>query len=147
MRHEVVDAIVDDHIPEKAYPEQWDLDGMHDSCRRLLGIDLPIKDWAKEEGIADEEIRDRIVKESDVHAAAKLATYGSEVWRLAEKSLLLQILDQSWKDHLLTLGPPAPGHRSQGLRAARPAQRVQGRGFRACSRACSRALGNRRPSC
>ena len=110
MRHEVVEAIVDDHIPEKAYPEQWDLDGMHDACRRLLGIDLPIKDWAKEEGIADEEIRDRIVKESDVHAAAKLATYGSEVWRLAEKSLLLQILDQSWKDHLLTLD-----HLRQGI--------------------------------
>ena len=110
MRHEVVETIVDDHIPEKAYPEQWDLDGMYDSCRRLLGLDLPIKDWAKEEGIADEEIRDRIGKESDVHAAAKLATYGPEVWRLAEKSLLLQILDQSWKDHLLTLD-----HLRQGI--------------------------------
>ena len=110
MRHEVVDNIVDDHIPEKAYPEQWDIDGMHDSCRRLLGIDLPIKEWAAEEGIADEEIRERIVKESDIHAAAKLATYGAEVWRLAEKSLLLQILDQSWKDHLLTLD-----HLRQGI--------------------------------
>ena len=110
MRHEVVDGIVDDHIPEKAYPEQWDLDGMHDSCRRLLGVDLPIKDWASEEGIADEEIRDRIGKEADTHAAAKLANYGPEVWRLAEKSLLLQILDQSWKDHLLTLD-----HLRQGI--------------------------------
>ena len=110
MRHEVVDAIVDDHIPEKAYPEQWDLDGMHDSCRRLLGVDLPIKDWAAEEGIADEEIRDRIAREADVHAAAKLGNYGAEVWRLAEKSLLLQILDQSWKDHLLTLD-----HLRQGI--------------------------------
>ena len=110
MRHEVIDAIVDDHIPEKAYPEQWDIDGMHDSCRRVLGIDLPVKEWAKEEGIADEEIRERILKEADVHAAAKLATYGPEVWRLAEKSLLLQILDQSWKDHLLTLD-----HLRQGI--------------------------------
>ncbi len=110
MRHEVVDAIVDDHIPEKAYPEQWDLDGMHESCRRLLGIDLPIRDWAAEEGIADEEIRDRIAREADVHAAAKLGNYGAEVWRLAEKSLLLQILDQSWKDHLLTLD-----HLRQGI--------------------------------
>ena len=110
MRHEVVEAIVDDHIPEKAYPEQWDIDGMHDACRRLLGVDLPVKEWAAEEGIADEEIRDRIVKESDIHSAAKLATYGAEVWRLAEKSLLLQILDQSWKDHLLTLD-----HLRQGI--------------------------------
>ena len=110
MRHEVIDAIVDDHIPEKAYPEQWDLDGMHDACRRLLGIDVPIRDWAAEEGIADEEIRDRIAKEADVRAAAKLGNYGAEVWRLAEKSLLLQILDQSWKDHLLTLD-----HLRQGI--------------------------------
>ena len=110
MRHEVVDSIVDDHIPEKAYPEQWDLDGMHDACRRLLGVDLPIKEWASEEGIADEEIRDRIAKEADVHVAAKLSNYGAEVWRLAEKSLLLQILDQSWKDHLLTLD-----HLRQGI--------------------------------
>ena len=110
MRREVVDAIVDDHIPEKAYPEQWDLDGMHESCRRLLGLDLPIKDWAAEEGIADEEIRERILKASDTHAAAKLGNYGAEVWRLAEKSLLLQILDQIWKDHLLTLD-----HLRQGI--------------------------------
>ena len=110
MRHEVVDSIVDDHIPEKAYPEQWDLDGMHDACRRQLGVDLPIKEWASEEGIADEEIRDRIAKEADVHVAAKLSNYGAEVWRLAEKSLLLQILDQSWKDHLLTLD-----HLRQGI--------------------------------
>ena len=110
MRHEVVDAIVDDHIPEKAYPEQWALDGMHDACRRLLGVDLPIKEWADEEGIADEEIRDRIVKRSDAHAAAKVANYGADVWRIAEKSLLLQILDQSWKDHLLTLD-----HLRQGI--------------------------------
>ena len=110
MRHEVVDSIVDDHIPEKAYPEQWDLDGMHDACRRLLGVDLPIKEWASEEGIADEEIRDRIAKEADVHVAAKLSNYGADIWRLAEKSLLLQILDQSWKDHLLTLD-----HLRQGI--------------------------------
>ena len=110
MRHEVVDSIVDDHIPEKAYPEQWDLDGMHDACRRLLGVDPPIKEWASEEGIADEEIRDRITKEADVHVAAKLSNYGADIWRLAEKSLLLQILDQSWKDHLLTLD-----HLRQGI--------------------------------
>ena len=110
MRHEVVDSIVDDHIPEKAYPEQWDLAGMHDACRRQLGVDLPIKEWASEEGIADEEIRDRIAKEADVHVAAKLSNYGADIWRLAEKSLLLQILDQSWKDHLLTLD-----HLRQGI--------------------------------
>ena len=110
MRHEVVDGIVDDHIPEKAYPEQWDLEGMQESCRRLLGVDLPVDEWAKEEGIADEEIRERIVREADAYAAAKLANYGPEIWRIAEKSLLLQVLDQSWKDHLLTLD-----HLRQGI--------------------------------
>ncbi len=110
MRRQVIDDIVDNHIPEKAYPEEWDTDGLHEEGRRLLSLDLPIKDWAAEEGIADEEILERITAEADRHMAAKVANYGAEVWRLAEKSLLLQLLDQCWKDHLLTLD-----HLRQGI--------------------------------
>jgi preprotein translocase subunit SecA len=110
MRHEVIDGIVDRCIPEKAYPEMWDTDGLHEESLRLLNLDVPIKDWAAEEGIADEEIRERIMNQADKKAAAKVAQYGAEMWRVAEKSLLLQLLDQSWKDHLLTLD-----HLRQGI--------------------------------
>ena len=65
MRHQVIDDLVAAAIPEKAYPEQWDVEGLARDCKRLLGLDLPIAEWAKEEGIADAEIKERIVAESD----------------------------------------------------------------------------------
>jgi preprotein translocase subunit SecA len=110
MRHETVDRMVSAAIPENAYPEQWDTAGLTDEVRRVFGIDLPIADWAKEEGIADEEIRRRITDEADKQMAEKAAKYGPDVMRMVEKSLLLQILDQAWKEHLLHLD-----HLRQGI--------------------------------
>ncbi len=118
MRHEVIEDIVIDNIPEKAYAEEWDVDDLVEDCKRLLNLDLPIKEWAAEEGIADEEIRERITDASDRQAAAKIAKYGADIWHMAEKSLLLQILDQTWKDHLLTLD-----HLRQGIGLRAYAQR------------------------
>jgi preprotein translocase subunit SecA len=118
MRHEVIENMVARTIPANALPDQWDVKSLHEECLRLLNLDLPVADWAKEEGIADGEIRERIVKASDDKMAAKAATYGPEVMRMAEKSLLLQILDQSWKDHLLTLD-----HLRQGINLRAYAQR------------------------
>jgi preprotein translocase subunit SecA len=110
MRHQVIEDLVAECIPEKAYAEQWDLERLARDCKRLLALDLPIADWGKEEGIADAEIRERIIAESDRRMAQKAATYGPEVMRMAEKSLLLQILDHLWKEHLLHLD-----HLRQGI--------------------------------
>ena len=103
MRHQVIDDMVARAIPEKAYPEQWNTDLLHEEGLRILGLDLPVKDWAEEEGIADQEIRERLMKASDRTMAEKAANYGPEIMRSVEKSLLLQLLDQLWKEHLLTL--------------------------------------------
>jgi preprotein translocase subunit SecA len=110
MRHQVIDDLVAAAIPEKAYHEQWDVEGLAKDCKRLLALDLPIAEWAKEEGIADAEIKERIVAESDRRMAQKVVTYGPDVIRMAEKSLLLQILDHLWKEHLLHLD-----HLRQGI--------------------------------
>jgi preprotein translocase subunit SecA len=110
MRHQVIDDLVAEAIPEKAYHEQWDVEGLARDCQRLLALDLPIADWAKEEGIAEAEIKERIVAESDRRMAQKVVTYGPDVIRMAEKSLLLQILDHLWKEHLLHLD-----HLRQGI--------------------------------
>jgi preprotein translocase subunit SecA len=118
MRHDVIEDIVSARMPENAYPEQWDLDGLHQDCLRYLALDLPIKDWAAEEGIADRQILERIRDESNRKLAAKAATYGPDVMRMAEKSLLLQILDQQWKDHLLSLD-----HLRQGINLRAYAQK------------------------
>ncbi|MEJ2624525.1 MAG: preprotein translocase subunit SecA [Pseudolabrys sp.] len=103
MRHSVIDELVAKHIPEQAYPEQWDIDGLDEALREVLTLDLPVKDWAKEEGIADEEMRDRVKRRADEWMAAKAATFGPDVMRYVEKSVLLQTLDNLWREHLVML--------------------------------------------
>jgi preprotein translocase subunit SecA len=110
MRHDVVDAIVGRAIPEDVYAEQWKVGELKDDVQRIIGLDLPIADWAKEEGIADEEIKARVNEAADRLFAQKAAQYGPDVWRQVEKSVLMQLFDQSWKDHLLHLD-----HLRQGI--------------------------------
>jgi len=110
MRHDLINTLVARTIPEKAYAEEWDTDVLHEETLRIFGLDLPIKDWAKEEGIADQEILHRITDAADRKMAEKAVQYTPEVMRDVEKNLYLSILDQLWKDHLLTLD-----HLRQGI--------------------------------
>jgi preprotein translocase subunit SecA len=103
MRHQVIDDLVAKHIPEKAYAEQWDVDGLKDEVQRIFGLDLPVPDWAAEEGIAEEEIRERLIREADSAAAKKVAEIGPDMMRHIEKAVLLQTLDNMWREHLVTL--------------------------------------------
>jgi preprotein translocase subunit SecA len=118
FRHEVIAEMVSRCIPERAYADQWDVAALHEEVLRVFNLDLPIADWAKEEGIADQEIRLRVTDAADRKAAAKVAEYGPDTMRTVEKSLLLQILDQSWKEHLLQLD-----HLRQGISLRAYAQR------------------------
>jgi preprotein translocase subunit SecA len=110
MRHEVIEDMVAHTIPARALPEQWDTDALHEEVLRIIGLDLPVQDWAREEGIADEEIRTRISDAVDRKLAEKVANFGPDLMRLAEKSLLLQFVDHLWKEHLLSLD-----HLRQGI--------------------------------
>jgi preprotein translocase subunit SecA len=103
MRHNVIDDLVAKHVPENAYPEQWDVTGLREELKRVLGLDLPADEWAKEEGIADEEIFSRVERRADEHMAAKVAQWGPDVIRYVEKSILLQTLDHLWREHLVML--------------------------------------------
>jgi preprotein translocase subunit SecA len=110
MRRDVVEALVGRTIPEDAYAEQWKTDELKSETMRIFGLDLPVDEWAKEEGIAEEQITTRLVEATDRLFAQKAAQYGPEVWRQVEKSVLMQLFDQSWKDHLLHLD-----HLRQGI--------------------------------
>ncbi|KRQ94289.1 preprotein translocase subunit SecA [Bradyrhizobium jicamae] len=103
MRHAFVDDVVAKHVPEHAYAEQWDVAGLKDELKRVLDVDLPVDEWAKEEGIADEELLARIEKHVDEHMAAKVAQWGPDVMRYVEKTILLQTLDHLWREHLIML--------------------------------------------
>ncbi|BAE52704.1 preprotein translocase subunit SecA [Paramagnetospirillum magneticum] len=118
FRHEVIAEMVARCIPERAYADQWDVAALHEEVLRVFNLDLPIAEWGKEEGIADQEIRDRITDHADRKAAAKVAEYTPDTMRMVEKSLLLQILDQAWKEHLLQLD-----HLRQGISLRAYAQR------------------------
>jgi preprotein translocase subunit SecA len=118
MRNETIDEIVSKAIPDNALPEQWDTTGLHAECLRLLAVDLPVAEWAKEDAINADEIRERIMAAADRKMAEKSANCGPELMRMAEKSLLLQLLDQIWKDHLLSLD-----HLRQGINLRAYAQR------------------------
>jgi preprotein translocase subunit SecA len=103
MRHELVKDLVAQHIPENAYPEQWDTAGLEEQVKHSLNLDLPVQDWAKEEGIADEEVLERITRAADEAQAARVARIGPETFRQIEKAVLLQTLDHLWREHLVTL--------------------------------------------
>src|SRR6201746_1766422 len=105
MRHALVEDLVAKHVPEHAYAEQWDIAGLKDELKRVLDLDLPVDDWAKEEGIADEELLSRIDKHVDEHRAAKVGQWGPDVMRYVEKTILLQTLDHLWRAHLGMTGP------------------------------------------
>jgi preprotein translocase subunit SecA len=103
MRHQVVDDLIAKHIPEKSFAEQWDTAGMKEDMQGIFDLDLPVADWAKEEGIGEEELQERLVRAADEKAAKKAANFGPQIMRQIEKAVLLQTLDHLWREHLVTL--------------------------------------------
>jgi len=110
MRAEVIAGLVARRIPEKAYAEQWETADLAEEVKRILNLDLPIVEWGREEGIDETGIRERIEAAADQALAAKAANLGPDLMRFVEKSLLLQMLDAVWKEHLLALD-----HLRQGI--------------------------------
>ena len=120
MRYEVIDELIERCIPENAYAEKWDTHSLHEEILRVFGLDLPVAEWAKEEGIADQEIKTRLVDRVDRKFAEKAANVGPDIMRLAEKSILLQSLDQAWKEHLLHLDQLRQGIHLRGYGQREP---------------------------
>ncbi|MEM7441446.1 MAG: preprotein translocase subunit SecA, partial [Pseudomonadota bacterium] len=103
MREQVIEDLVTKHIPPNSYPEQWNAEGLYGEVIEVLNLDLPIIDWAGEEGIDDEGLRERIGAEADKMMAKKVSDFGAEQFRGIEKQMLLQAIDKKWREHLLTL--------------------------------------------
>ena len=103
MRHQVIDDMVATHIPEKSYPEQWDIAGLTEAMKGIFDVDLPLADWAAEEGIGDAELHERLIKAADERTAKKAADIGPQILRQIERAVLLQTLDNLWREHLVTL--------------------------------------------
>ncbi|TNE30930.1 MAG: preprotein translocase subunit SecA [Alphaproteobacteria bacterium] len=103
MRHELIEDLVAAHMPPGTYAEHWNVETLKHETHRLLGLDELLEEWAKEEGVAQEEILEKLTDHSDRRMAEKAASFTPPVMRMVEKSVLLQLLDQSWRDHLQNL--------------------------------------------
>ena len=103
MRQDVIDDMVARDLPPKAYAEQWDLDDLDERVRTTLGLELPLREWAAEDGIANDEIRDRLDEAANARAAEREQILSSEQMRSVEKNFLLQMVDMQWREHLVHL--------------------------------------------
>jgi preprotein translocase subunit SecA len=103
MRHQVIDELVDTHMPPKSYADQWEAEELQGVLVEKVGIDVPVTDWAEEEGVDQDAVRERLYKASDEFMAAKAAQFGAETMRSIEKQVLLQAIDSKWREHLLRL--------------------------------------------
>lgn len=114
LRQQVIEELVEAHIPEKSFPEAWDMAGLHKELKRVFALDLPVEDWAREDGIDEEHVMERIEAEAVKAHAMRTATMGPDMMRLVEKHILLTSFDSAWKEHLHALDQLRQGI---GLRA------------------------------
>ncbi|HEY0104016.1 MAG TPA: preprotein translocase subunit SecA [Brevundimonas sp.] len=103
FRYDVISDLVQKHMPPKAYAEQWDIDGLDEKVKGTLGLELPLHDWAAEEGVSNEEIEERLMAAADARAAERLEQIGAEQTRGLERQFLLQMIDMQWREHLVHL--------------------------------------------
>jgi preprotein translocase subunit SecA len=103
MRHDVIDDLVAKYIPERAYAEQWDSAALKTDVANFLDLDMPVEDWVKEEGIAEDDIRARLTEAADKAAGEKAERFGPEIMHYVERSVILQTLDGLWREHIVNL--------------------------------------------
>ncbi|MFN3833152.1 MAG: preprotein translocase subunit SecA [Allorhizobium sp.] len=103
MRHEVIETMVAIHVPPNAYAEQWDVAGLKQKVATTLNLDLPIEAWAAEEGIAEDDIYNRIMEAADKAYADKAERFGAELMTYVERSVVLQTIDNLWREHIVNL--------------------------------------------
>ena len=103
MRHQLVDDLLSEHIPERSYVEQWDLDTLGEECKRHFGFTPPLEEWCAEEGFGVEELRERLIQTTDLTMATTTAMIRGDIMRQVEKAVLLQTLDYHWREHLTIL--------------------------------------------
>ena len=103
FRHQVCEDLIEEYVPKKAYAEQWNIEGLTEKAKETLAMEIPFADWAKEEGIADEEMLDRLKKSTDTAFEQLSADIDNNEMHRVEKQLLLQVIDQNWREHLQQL--------------------------------------------
>ncbi|MER8437722.1 preprotein translocase subunit SecA [Mesorhizobium sp. M1312] len=129
MREGVIEEIVAKAIPENAYAEQWNVAGLKAEVAEFLNLDLPIEDWVKEEGIAEDDIRERISQAAETAAKERAERFGPDVMTYVERSVVLQTLDHLWREHIVNLDHLRSVVGFRGYAQRDPLQEYKGEAF------------------
>ena len=129
MRHQVIDDLIDIHMPAKSYSEQWDMEGLRAQVLEKLGLDVPAEDWGEEDGVDQDVVRERLVAASDALMAEKQTQFGEATLRNLEKQVLLETIDRKWREHLLTLDHLRSAVRFRGYAQKDPLNEYKSEGF------------------
>ncbi|RWM13106.1 MAG: preprotein translocase subunit SecA [Mesorhizobium sp.] len=129
MREGVIEEIVAKAIPENAYAEQWNVAGLKAEVAEFLNLDLPIEDWAREEGIAEDDIRERISQAAETAAKERAERFGPDVMAYVERSVVLQTLDHLWREHIVNLDHLRSVVGFRGYAQRDPLQEYKGEAF------------------
>ncbi len=130
IREEVVEGIVDQHIPPGSLEEQWDADGLGQAIDTDFAVHLPVAQWLKDDTKLNEEgIRERCIGEIQAHYEAKVAEIGEERMRHVEKEVMLMQLDHHWKEHLGGMDYLRQGIHLRGYAQKNPKQEYKREAF------------------
>ena len=129
MREGVIEEIVTKNIPENAYAEQWNVAGLKSEVAEFLNLDLPVEDWVKEEGIAEDDIRERLTEAADAAAKERAERFGPDVMSYVERSVVLQTLDHLWREHIVNLDHLRSVVGFRGYAQRDPLQEYKGEAF------------------
>ncbi|MER9677919.1 preprotein translocase subunit SecA [Mesorhizobium sp. M0184] len=129
MREGVIEEIVAKNIPENAYAEQWNVAGLKAEVAEFLNLDLPVEDWVKEEGIAEDDIRERVSQAAEAAAKERAERFGPDVMTYVERSVVLQTLDHLWREHIVNLDHLRSVVGFRGYAQRDPLQEYKGEAF------------------
>ena len=130
IRRDVIRATVDGFIPPESLEEQWDLAGLEEALEREFGLKLPVRQWLDQEANLDaDKVYERITAELERRHEEKAKTFGDEVLRHLEKAVMLQVLDQQWKDHLAAMDYLRQGIHLRGYAQKNPKQEYKREAF------------------
>jgi preprotein translocase subunit SecA len=129
MRHQVIDDLIDLHMPAKSYAEQWEMEELGTQVREKLGIEIPAVEWGEEDGVDQDVVRERLVEASDALMAQKREMFGEDTLRNLEKQILIETIDRKWREHLLTLDHLRSAVRFRGYAQRDPLNEYKTEGF------------------
>lgn len=130
IRYDVMDTLVNDYVPPQSIDEQWDIKGLEKALEGEFGIQLELSEWLEADDSLDEEaLRAKVHEAIDQHFESKAEMTGEDVMRHFEKAVMLNVLDQLWKDHLANMDYLRQGIHLRGYAQKQPKQEYKRESF------------------